>query len=120
MDADKSSASIRDFLASNRTLLAWIRTALSFAGIGFVVAKFGRTPHLVRMAGYLGIFLTLVGLLFTFIGYAQYRTTLANEEPPPGAPVPSRWPAVASVVSCVLACALLAAYLAVSTASASP
>ena len=33
---------------SNRTLLAWIRTALSFAGLGFAVDKFGRTPGLVH------------------------------------------------------------------------
>jgi uncharacterized membrane protein YidH (DUF202 family) len=42
------SARMRDLLASNRTMLAWIRTALSFAGLGFVVAKFGRTPGMIR------------------------------------------------------------------------
>ena len=36
MNAD-DSARMRDLLASNRTMLAWIRTSLSFAGLGFVV-----------------------------------------------------------------------------------
>ena len=87
MDAD-DSARMRDLLASNRTLLAWIRTALSFAGLGFAVDKFGRTPGLVHFAGYLGIIMTLVGLLFTIIGFAQHRTVLIEEKSPPGAPVP--------------------------------
>jgi succinate-acetate transporter protein len=28
-------------------------------GLGFVVAKFGRIPHLIHIAGYLGIFCAL-------------------------------------------------------------
>jgi putative membrane protein len=109
------SARMRDLLASNRTLLAWIRTALSFAGLGFVVAKFGRTAGLTHFAGYLGIFLGLVGVLLTISGYAQHRATLIKEEPPPGSPVPSRWPGVVAAVSSLLACALIAAYLVAST-----
>jgi putative membrane protein len=31
----------RQQLASDRTLLAWLRTAISLAGLGFVVAHFG-------------------------------------------------------------------------------
>ena len=37
MDGDQSGL-LRDILASHRTLLAYIRTALSFAGLGFAVA----------------------------------------------------------------------------------
>jgi putative membrane protein len=108
------SATMRDLLAGNRTLLAWIRTALAFAGLGFAVAKFGHTPDLMRTAGYLGISLTLTGLLITISGYVQYHTTLTREKPPSGAPVPSRWPPFTAAACCALACALLAAYLAVS------
>lgn len=44
MDAsgkNKPSASLADYLAIERTLLAWIRTGLSLMGFGFVVARFG-------------------------------------------------------------------------------
>ena len=37
MNAD-DSARLRDSLANNRTLLAYIRTALAFAGLGFANA----------------------------------------------------------------------------------
>ena len=114
MNAD-DSARMRDLLASNRTMLAWIRTSLSFAGLGFVVARFGRTPDTMRFSGALGIFLALVGLLFTVIGYAQHHATWIMEKPAPGAPQPIRWPTFTAAACCAVTCALIAVYLAVST-----
>lgn len=104
---------MRDLLASNRTLLAWVRTSISFAGLGFVVAKFGRGAHLPRVAGYLGIFLALIGLLLIVSGYAQHSSVVRQEAPPPGAPAPARWPAVLAAACCAVTCALLVVYLAV-------
>jgi len=34
-------AALSDYLAAERTLLAWIRTGLALMGFGFVVARFG-------------------------------------------------------------------------------
>jgi uncharacterized protein (DUF302 family)/uncharacterized membrane protein YidH (DUF202 family) len=44
MDASAEAgrrASLKDYLAAERTLLAWIRTGLALMGFGFVVARFG-------------------------------------------------------------------------------
>lgn len=37
----ESKASASDFLAAERTFLAWIRTGVALMGFGFVVARFG-------------------------------------------------------------------------------
>jgi putative membrane protein len=37
----KLAADLRDYLAEERTFLAWIRTGLTLMGFGFVVARFG-------------------------------------------------------------------------------
>jgi uncharacterized protein (DUF302 family)/uncharacterized membrane protein YidH (DUF202 family) len=37
----RQTADLRDYLAAERTVLAWMRTALSLMGFGFVVARFG-------------------------------------------------------------------------------
>jgi len=44
MDAsphEKPKAQLSDYLAAERTLLAWLRTGLALMGFGFVVARFG-------------------------------------------------------------------------------
>lgn len=40
-EGSSSKASLSDYLAAERTLLAWIRTGLALMGFGFVVARFG-------------------------------------------------------------------------------
>jgi putative membrane protein len=43
-------ASLSDYLAAERTLLAWIRTGLAMMGFGFVVARFGLFLQEVQIA----------------------------------------------------------------------
>lgn len=42
-------ATLSDYLAAERTLLAWTRTALALMGFGFVVARFGLFLHQLQL-----------------------------------------------------------------------
>jgi putative membrane protein len=43
-------ADLRDYLAAERTFLAWIRTGLALMGFGFVVARFGLYLQQLQLA----------------------------------------------------------------------
>jgi inner membrane protein YidH len=46
----RQRAELRDYLAAERTLLAWIRTGLALMGFGFVVARFGLFLQEIQVA----------------------------------------------------------------------
>lgn len=108
----EGSARVRDLLASNRTLLAWLRTAVAFDGMGFAVARFrsGGAPDLA--AGLLGIAMAAIAVLMTLAGWWQHRSMVEQEHPGPRAPQPMRWPASAAALSGAVAGVLLIGYLA--------
>lgn len=125
MDAE-DSARIRDRLAGDRTLLAWLRTGISLAGMGFVVAKFrlflekldqlaGRAPGRARtglhVSSYLGVALVGLGALLMALGFIQHRGMLRQEETAAGAPRPDEWPIVVATLGCLVTTAILAIYL---------
>ena len=85
----------RVFFAAERTLLAWVRTALGLVGLGFVVARFGLFLRLVRpdanhtahpwSAG-VGVGLAVLGAVAAAVATWQHRRfcrTLAADERPP-------------------------------------
>jgi putative membrane protein len=57
------SASVRDHLANERTLLAWVRTALTIVGLGFVMGRL-----LVEEAGERDPFLTAASVVLVVLG----------------------------------------------------
>jgi putative membrane protein len=70
---ESRSASPSDYLAAERTFLAWIRTGLALMGFGFVVARFGlflreiamtthiHSPESTGVSLWIGTALLLVG-----------------------------------------------------------
>lgn len=62
-------ASLRDYLAAERTFLAWIRTGLALMGFGFVVARFGvflqelQVARTYGLSGSFGTALIAIGVI---------------------------------------------------------
>jgi putative membrane protein len=60
--------SVRDHLANERTLLAWIRTSLTIVGLGFIVDRLALEGIAGRPEALLGIALVIVGGLVGLAG----------------------------------------------------
>jgi putative membrane protein len=99
----RSSIDVRQQLAADQTLLAWVRTAIALAALGFVVARFNvflREVQHVSTASWgvargLGLALVVLAALVLIIGLFQHRQ-VSNLLVRDGDPlVASKWPAVA-------------------------
>lgn len=66
----------RVYFASERTLLAWVRTGIAVIGLGFVVARFGVFMELMRVSAAAGgpatspLASTVLGVLLVLSGSA--------------------------------------------------
>ncbi|MCA9637269.1 MAG: DUF202 domain-containing protein [Myxococcales bacterium] len=91
------SGQLRDRMANERTLLAWIRTALALMGFGLVVAKFSLFLDMVGasagiegdhgVARVAGVILVLIGVFVTLVGARRtviYAKIIDPEARPPG------------------------------------
>jgi putative membrane protein len=121
--ATEPAASPRDYLANERTLLAWLRTGVALIGLGFVVARFGLfLRELGFRAGALGPgaigehWSTLVGTaiillaaLMLGLSYLRYRGAARAMER--GTYYHNRGLSLVAALSVLLIALLLAAYL---------
>jgi putative membrane protein len=87
----------RVLFATERTLLAWNRTAIALMGFGFLVERFGlflrvvlghpEEPLYRHASLVIGVAFILLGVALLVISVRQYRLvvrTLGSEEIPPG------------------------------------
>jgi putative membrane protein len=107
-------------LANDRTLLAWVRTAITLAALGYVVARFGLslrqlrgqtdviTGHSSRVIGVGLVCLGAVVMLFGLIQHWYVRRVLARAGDLPAAP---RWPTFVTALGCLTAILVLTVYL---------
>jgi putative membrane protein len=67
--------SARDHLANERTLLSWIRTALTVIGLGFIIDRLATESQRSGIAAFAGIGLVLLGGVVALAGGYSYLST---------------------------------------------
>src|SRR3954464_6396042 len=88
MEQESNKATPRDYLANERTFLAWIRTSIGIMAFGFVVMKFSLfMKQLTVMLGntttvpdkghsaLAGIMIVACGIVTTMLAYVRYKKT---------------------------------------------
>jgi len=104
--------SVRDHLANERTLLAWIRTALTVMGLGFLVDRLAVSGEPGGLQALAGIGLVLFGALLAVAGAYSYLN--ARRELASGTFRPALGLHLAVVASVVVGGLLVALFLATS------
>lgn len=69
--SDDGKPSLRDHFAAERTLLAWVRTAIALMGLGFLIARFSTQATAVE-AEWLGGALVLAGSATNLLAGIDY------------------------------------------------
>jgi putative membrane protein len=108
-DGRREPPSVRDHLANERTLLAWMRTALTVVGLGFIVDRLALTGATGRLEALAGIGLVVLGGAIAVGG--AYSFLRARRELESGAYRPAAGLALALVVGVVLGALAIAAFL---------
>jgi putative membrane protein len=111
--APTPSASVRDHLANERTLLAWVRTALTIVGLGFVMGRLlieddgGRDPFITAAS----VVLVLLGGAASLLAARRFLRTQREIDTGDFRPAPWLDMALAggvAVAAVILAVSLLA------------
>jgi putative membrane protein len=108
-----------DYLANERTFLAWVRTGVTVIGLGFVVVKFGLLIREIaprahtgssRLSTPTGIVLVILGGVLVALAYFRYQQ--ADRQIASGIYRPAPFLTTALGVGIAVVAIFLAAYLA--------
>ena len=105
----EADAAIRDHLANERPMLAWQRTALGVAGIGFLFDRFALGDAAPTLLGsLLGFALVLGGAVLSVVGVTRFRRTELDIDTRTCRPAPFAHLALTAAI--VVGAVVLAAY----------
>ncbi len=119
----KPAADLRDYLAEERTFLAWIRTGLTLMGFGFVVARFGLflevtqvtrggpAPHSQGFSRWVGTAFVAVGVAVNLLSIRRHRQLVGQLNQGQFADHPPSYQAIVLALILALAGIAMALYL---------
>jgi putative membrane protein len=73
-----AGADLRDYLAEERTFLAWIRTGLAVMALGFVVARFGPAAQPDQLSRWFGTALIAAGVAVNLVSTRRHTRLVAK------------------------------------------
>ena len=119
---NKKPAGPADYLANERTFLAWIRTSIALMGFGFVIVKFAlfirqitialgekATVPSNRYSAIIGVTMVVFGAVMATFAYLRYRNI--EKQLTNNSYFPSRWLSILVTLSIVIGAVLIVFYL---------
>jgi putative membrane protein len=119
----RKPAGAADYLANERTFLAWVRTSIALMGFGFVIVKFAlfirqisyvlgekiAPPQGKGYSAIIGVTMVALGALMATLAYVRYRKI--EKQLNNNTYFPSKWLSALVTFSIIIGAVLLVLYL---------
>jgi putative membrane protein len=119
----RKPAGVADYLANERTFLAWVRTSIALMGFGFVIVKFAlfirqisyvlgekiAPPQGKGYSAIIGVTMVALGALMATLAYVRYRKI--EKQLNNNTYFPSKWLSALVTFSIIIGAVLLVLYL---------